>query len=105
MGKHEKIQKLAEKGKAPQLAKYIEDRDKETVLAAMEAAGGVDKDETFNALVIRISDADRDIREGAVKALGKMGNPRASAHLSHRLSAEKDEGVLAALKAAMQAVH
>lgn len=98
MGKIESIAKNVEKKKEAPILKLIGSKDKSVQLAAIEALGKVGKDDSFNALIVRLTDDDADIREAAAKALGAMGNDHARAHLQHALSKENNAKVEAALK-------
>lgn len=102
MGKIESIAKNVEKKKEAPILKLIGVKDKSVQLAAIEALGKVGKDDSFNALIVRLTDDDADIRAATAKALGEMGNDHARAHLQHALSQESNAKVETALKHAIE---
>lgn len=105
MGKLDKVAKAVEKGKEAPLIKLMNDKDKEVVLAAIEAAGKIGKDDSFNVLIVQLTSSDAAIRAASAAALGVMGNDHARAHLTHSLENEKDPVVIAALKNSIQSLR
>ncbi|MCC8047271.1 MAG: HEAT repeat domain-containing protein [Clostridiales bacterium] len=99
MGKIEKINKLAEKGKTNQLAAFVKDKDKNVRLAAIEGLRKVpETEESLNALIGLEDDNDVEIRKAVAITLGHSHGSYVETHLRYRLSHETDENVLAAIR-------
>ena len=105
MSKLDKVQKYIEKGKELDLLKLFHDKDKEVRLAAIAGAGKVGKDDSFNALIILLTDEDADIRAQAATALGALRNSHGDAHLRYCLGKETDAKVAAAIRNALALLH
>lgn len=105
MGKMEKIEKYIAKGNEGKLLKLINDKDMDVRLAAIDGLSRIGQDGAFNALIAMLTDDNAAVRAAGARGLGQMKNEHAKAHLAHRLELEKDESVLASLKAAIAALH
>lgn len=102
MGKIEKIEKLAGKGKAEKVLKFFGDKDKEVRLAAIAGVSGmIENEDVRNAIVGLTEDADPDIRKAAITALGTGSGSYVETRLRYCLTHEKDEKVLQAMRDAL----
>ena len=102
MGKIEKIEKLAGKGKSDKVLKFIQDKNKEVRLAAIAGVSGMIEDENVrNTIVGLTGDADPDIRKAAITTLGTGSGSYVETRLRYCLTHEKDEKVLQAVKEAL----
>lgn len=102
MGKIEKIEKLAGKGKGEKLVKFMGDKDKEVRLAAIAGvAGMIENEDVRNTIVSLTEDADPDIRKAAITALGTGTGSYVETRLRYCLTHEKDEKVLQAVRDAL----
>lgn len=99
--KLDKVHKLAEKHNAVKLAEYVADGKPEVRLAAIDALGGCEGDEAFNALVPLIHSSDRDVRIHTAGALCALKQPRARPFMEHQLALEKDPEVIKAIDKAL----
>ena len=99
--KFEKIAKLAGKGKEEKLAAFLEDKNADVRLAAVDALGRCSGDVAFNALVPLVHSPDKQTRIHAAGALCAMNDSKARAHLEHQRSAEKDPDVMKAIDEAL----
>lgn len=103
MGKIEKIQKLAGKGKGEKILKFVGDKDKEVRLAAIAGVAGMIEDEDVRNTVVRLTeDGDPDIRKAAITALGSGRGSYVETRLRYCLTHEKDEKVLQAVRDALE---
>ncbi|MCI8541823.1 HEAT repeat domain-containing protein [Acetatifactor aquisgranensis] len=103
MGKLEKIEKLASKGKADKLLGFVGDKDKEVRLAAIASVSGmIENEDVRNTVVGLTEDADPDIRKAAITALGSGRGSYVETRLRYCLTHEKDENVLQAVRAALE---
>ena len=98
--KQDKIQKAVEKKKVASVVKFLEDKDRDVVLAALKGLGSITGDDSFNALVPFLSSTDADFRAAAAASLGEIGNAHAKAFLLHAITIEKDEKVKKAMEQA-----
>lgn len=96
--KQDKIQKAIEKKKTDALIKFLGDKDKSIVLAAIQGLGTIKEDDSFNAVIPYLSSDDAQLRQAAAEALGEMGNAHAKAFLLHAASIEKDAKARAAME-------
>lgn len=96
-----KIQKLQEKGKSDKIIKYLSSSDDTVVVAALEALSRIKDEDSVNSIAHMIDNPDTKIRIEAAKALGSIGTEYAKTYLLHRLNAEQDETVKAAIKEAL----
>lgn len=102
MGKIEKIEKLAGKGKSGKVLKFVSDKDKEVRLAAIAGVAGMIEDEDVrNTIVGLTEDGDPDIRKAAITALGAGSGSYVETRLRYCLTHEKDEKVLQAVRDAL----
>ena len=103
MGKIEKIEKLAGKGKAEKVLKFVGDKDKEVRLAAIKGVSGmIDDEDVRNTVVALTEDADPDIRKAAITAQGSGSGSYVETRLRYCLTHEKDEKVLQAVREALE---
>ena len=99
MGKIEKIEKLAGKGKVEKVLKFVGDKDKEVRLAVIAGvAGKIENEDVRNTVVGLTEDADPDIRKAAITALGNGRGSYVETRLRYALTHEKDEKVLQAVR-------
>ncbi len=106
MGKIEKIEKLAQKGKASKLVSFTRDKDKSVRLAAIAGLSKVvENEDALNTLVGLMEDEDQDIRKAVVTALGESKGSYVETKLSYCLSHEKDPQVLEAAREALKKVR
>ena len=103
--KEQKLEKLVAKKKADAIINLIGGKDISLSLKAIEALGKVPGDESYNELISLIRSPRADIRAAAISALGTLGDPKARAHISHMVAAEKDPVVVEAMKKAMAKLH
>lgn len=102
MGKIEKIEKLAAKGKPGKLLGFVNDKDKEVRLAAIAAVANMIEDEDVRNTVVSLTeDSDPDIRKAAIAALGTGKGSYVETRLRYCLTHEKDENVLQAVRDAL----
>ncbi len=88
----ETIRQQAEAGNrsvAPLVRQYVQDRDPEIRIAAIEALVALDDDEGTLAIRGRTEDREIAVRLAAAEAMGKLFNPRAAAGLRDMLDPEK----------------
>lgn len=100
----EKIQKLTEKGKSDKVIKFLDNDSSEVVIAALNALSQIKDEDSVNSIAHMIDAEDASVRAEAAKALGSIGTEYAKTYLMHRMSSEKDETVLAAIKDALHAI-
>lgn len=98
----EKIQKLAEKRKSDKVIKFLDSKEEEVVLAALQALSEIGDEDSVNRIASLIDSDDAKIRVAAAQSLGSIGTEYAKTYLQHRMSTEKDENVK---KAIMDALH
>ena len=88
-----RIARYAQKNKPEKLVKFLNDKDKSVVLAAIEGLGNSRKEEAFNPLIPLLRSPDEDICIQAIKALGTMGRAKARVHLEHMRTKENTKAV------------
>lgn len=103
--KTEKIAKLAEKKQTEKIAKYLNDKDKEVVLAAIRGLGDAGGESGYNALVALLHNPDASIRQATATALGKTGFAQSRTHLSYQLKSETDPAVQASIRSALDSLQ
>ena len=102
MGKIEKVEALAQKGKADKLIKFTRDTDKQVVLAAVRALGDLaGNEDALNALVGMMEHEDAGVRKEVVTAIGKSNGSYVKTQLMYCVGHEKDAQVLQAAKEAL----
>lgn len=89
----EKIQKLVEKGKSEKIEKYLKDKDKDVVKAAITGLGQIQDETAVNLLSKLIEDQDPDIRKTAVVAFSQSGSEYSKTFIQHLAAVEKDDSV------------
>lgn len=105
MGKLEKIEKYAAKGKADKLAALAHDSDKSVRLDAVSSLGKLTSNEvSLNTLVGMMDDSDADIRKAVAVALGESRGSYVETQLRYCLSHEKDEQVLEAARNSLEKI-
>ena len=100
--KQEKIEKAVAKKRIPELIKFTQDKDMAIVKAAIEGLGKIKEDDSFNALIPFLSNADAQLRAATAEALGQLGNDHAKAFVLHAISIEKDATAKASMEKSVQ---
>ncbi|MCD8148307.1 MAG: HEAT repeat domain-containing protein [Clostridiales bacterium] len=99
MGKIEKIEKYAAKGKMDKLTVLAHDPEKTIRIAVAEKLANMTENATaLNILVQMVRDQDADVRKAAVTALGKGSGSYVVTQLQYCLAHEQEEEVLKAAK-------
>ncbi|MCD8131856.1 MAG: HEAT repeat domain-containing protein [Lachnospiraceae bacterium] len=99
MAKIDKVNKLVEKGKTDKLLALVYDKDKEVRLAAIKGLRSVpETEDSVNTLVAMINDTDTEIRKEVIISLGYTQDSYVETQLRHRLVAENDDSVKAAIR-------
>ena len=103
----EKIEKLAQKGKAEKILAFLKSKDKETRLAAIRALGKChDNEEAVNNLTSMMNMVtDKEERIALFESLGQLGKEQSFFHISHYVDKETDPDVAAAMRKAMAMIH
>ena len=83
------------------IIKYLSSSDDTVVVAALEALSRIKDEDSVNSIAHMIDNPDTKIRIEAAKALGSIGTEYAKTYLLHRLNAEQEETVKAAIKEAL----
>ena len=96
-----KIEKLAAKGKNAKLVPYMESKKKEIRIAAVKAVDSDRCEEAYNKLTSMRYAADKEERLAVIEALGNSKHPGAATLLTQDVAKEKDEEIVAAMRAAI----
>ena len=89
----EKINKWAEKSKTKKIVKVLSNPNLEMRIAAIQALGTVDDEESLNTLIMVLRERDPVIRANAAEALGNLGNLRAKEFVRKLSVNDEDENV------------
>lgn len=105
MGKLDKVQKLAAKGKTDKLIPFIHDPDRQVGLTAIQSLGRfVSQIDVMGALSEVLDEGDREYRLAAVTALSGAEGSYAESILMHRLEQESDAAVKNAMRDALSSI-
>lgn len=103
--KTDKIKKLAEKKNGAKISGFLNDHNKEVVVAAIEGLGACGGEDAVNGLVPMMRSADPAIRIATANAMANMGDPRTKAHLDNQLKHESDPKVKDAIVHALGSIR
>lgn len=105
MGKLEKIEKFATKGKVDKLLSFLHDPDRQVCLRAIEALGGFTSQiDVLGALAEMMDDGDVVQRKAAVESFASSEGSYAESVLMHRLEQETDAGVKEAMRESLASI-
>ncbi len=99
-----KIEKLAQKKKSDKLIKFLNSKDKEERIAAINALGKVNDEDSYNKLIALLSSQDTDERIAAAISLGQTSKDSAITHMNYHISKQTDAKVKEAMTAAIVSI-
>lgn len=100
----EKIQKLGQKGKTKRILPYATSKKADERAAAATALGGASDDDSCNALVRMLRDAEMSVRISAAGALKSMRRESVVEHLRQAAKTSTDEAFKAACNDAVASI-
>jgi len=103
----EKINQLAQKGKAAKILPFLKSKDQPTRIAAIRGLGRCANDEeAYNNLTSMMSTtSDKEELIAIYDSLGELGKEQTFYHLSHYISKETDPQLLEAMRKAMAKIR
>lgn len=105
MGKLEKIEKLAAKGKADKLFPFLHDADRQVDLHAIQALSQFTSQiDVLGVLAEVLDDGDVVLRKAAAAAFASAEGSYAESVLMHRIEQETDAGVQAVMRESLATV-
>ncbi|WP_304584602.1 HEAT repeat domain-containing protein [Acutalibacter muris] len=105
MGKLEKIEKFAAKGKADKLLPFLHDADQQVTLGAIQALGKFTSQiDVLGALAEVLDDGDVLQRKAAAEAFASAEGSYAESVLMHRMEQETDAGVKEVMRESLASI-
>ncbi len=95
-----KIEKCAAKNKSDAIIKLLKHTDKDALMKALEALGGIGDESSRNYITHYLDNEDADVRLTACKAALKINTEYMRTRVRHQLAMEKDADVKAKIQQA-----
>lgn len=100
--KFKQIENWGKKKNLDKLKKVIADRDPKVRIAAAQALGIANTDDSLNVLISSINDPEPSVKIKIIETIGNIGAKRSVEHLRHLFNTEKDPSVIQAVEHAMK---
>lgn len=106
MGKLEKIEKFADKGKVDKILPFLQDADRQVSLRAIQTLGKFTSQmDVMGALAGMMDDGDVVQRKAAAAAFASAEGSYAESVLTHQIEKEKDAGVLEVIRESLAEIR
>ena len=103
--KLEKFEKLAAKGKADKIAKFVNNKDPEVAKDAIAALGKCGGEDAINALTGLCQSQDKATKIAAIKALADCGSTYSVTLISNDFIKEKDPELKQAMSETLETIR